>query len=169
MSTNLEMRDTPSGSKNRVESRGTRLSTNSNLSAVASSTYIERPISELEYPASNVLDGIYDNGCKRVKVYSSVNEKNPWLEVAWLETITIWRIIIYNRYECCGFRLVNLNVTYKNNRATGICGFNPGFLSRDSDSLLFYCPPEAHATSVKLQIQSKPGQLMEMNLCEVEI
>lgn len=68
-----------------------------------------------------------------------------------------------------GFRLVNLNVTYKNNRATGICGFNPGFLSRDSDSLLFYCPPEAHATSVKLQIQSKPGQLNELNLCEVEI
>lgn len=68
-----------------------------------------------------------------------------------------------------GYRLINLNVTYSNNGVTGICGFYPGLLSRDGDHILFFCPLEAHATSVKLQIQSNPEQRNTLNLCEVEI
>lgn len=59
----------------------------SNLSAVASSTFMS------EQP-SYVLDGVYGKGCN---AFSSVKEENPWLEMTWTETITIWRIIIYNR------------------------------------------------------------------------
>lgn len=43
------------------------------------------------------------------------------------------------------------------------------FCSRDGDQVLFYCPPEAHATTVKLQIQSKQGQINFLYLCEIEI
>lgn len=68
-----------------------------------------------------------------------------------------------------GHRLVNLNVTYNNNGVTGICGFYTGPLSRDGDVITFYCPPGVHASSVKLQIQSKPEQKNVLNLCEVEI
>lgn len=153
-------------SKDGVESRGIRLSANSNVSAVASSTYVHYDTPLL---ASNVLDGIYGIHCGTSKTYSSVGETNPWIEVTWSGTITIQRIVIYNRADCCGNRLVDLNVTYTNNGVTGICGFYPGLLSRDGDIILIYCPLEAHATSVKLQIQSKPGQLNELNLCEVEI
>ncbi|XP_052684123.1 uncharacterized protein LOC128164369 [Crassostrea angulata] len=149
-------------SKDTVGSRGTRLYANSNMKAVASSTHMN------EHP-SYVLDELYGNECKTINVYSSVYEKKPWLEVIWTGTISIWRIIIYNRSQNQGHRLVNLNVTYSNNGVTGICGFYPGLLSRDGDIILFYCLPEAHATSVKLQIQSNPEQTNVLSLCEVEI
>lgn len=71
--------------------------------------------------------------------------------------------------EFKGNRWVNLSVTYSKSGVTDICGFYPGLLSREGDSILLHCPPEAHATSVKLQIQSKPGQIDYLNLCEVEI
>lgn len=150
-------------SKNGVESRGIKLSANSNLSAVASSTYMHLGTPLL---ASNVLDGLYGIYCN---IYSSIIERDPWLEVTWSGTVIVWRIVIYNRADCCGGRLVNLNVTYRNNGVTDICGFYPGLLSRDGDTISFYCPPEARATTVKLQIQSKPGQTNELNICAVEI
>lgn len=152
-------------SKDSVESRGTRWS--ANLTAGTSSTYINNY--GREFPASNVLDGVYGSYCLFANVYASRSEINPWLEVTWSGTITIWRIIIYNRVECCGSRLVNLKVTYQNKGITGICGFYPGLLSREGDIILFYCLPEAYATSVKLQIQSKAEQTNILNLCEVEI
>lgn len=71
--------------------------------------------------------------------------------------------------EFKGNRWVNLSVTYSKSGVTDICGFYPGLLSREGDSIMLHCPPEAHATSVKLQIQSKPGQIDYLNLCEVEI
>ncbi|XP_034309782.2 uncharacterized protein [Magallana gigas] len=154
-------------SKDSVESRGSRLTVNSKLSAVTSSTNID------EYGTTQLtsddLDGVYGNDCYRNNVYSFVNEEIPWLEVTWSRTITIWRIIIYNRVDCCDYRLVNLNVTYKNNGVTGICGFYPGLLSHDGDIVLFYCPSEANATSVKLQIQSKSKEFFKQNFCAVEI
>ncbi|XP_052681441.1 uncharacterized protein LOC128162338 [Crassostrea angulata] len=146
-------------SKNIVESKGIRLSAYSNLSAVASSTFMS------EQP-SYVLDGVYGKGCN---AFSSVKEENPWLEITWTETITIWRIIIYNRLNKKGHRLVNLNVSYSNNDVIDICGFYPGPSLRDGDIIIFHCPAEAHATSVKLQIQSKLAQQNVLNLCEVEI
>ncbi|XP_052683554.1 fucolectin-1-like [Crassostrea angulata] len=153
-------------SKDSVESRGIRLSTNSNLlTAVASSIYGLNS----GWPPSNALDGLHGNKCETGKPYISINEPNPWLEVKWSGTIAIQRIIIYNRFDCCGNLLVDLNVTYNNNGVTGICGFYPGLLSRNGDRILFFCPPEAHATSVKLQIQSKPDQRNMLNLCEVEV
>lgn len=72
-------------------------------------------------------------------------------------------------FTFAGFAFVNVNVTYSKNGVTDICGFYPGVLSRNSDQVSFYCPPEAHATTVKLQIQSKPGQLDFLYLCEIEI
>lgn len=75
------------------------MSANSNLSAVASSTCKDE---QREYPVSNVLDGLYGNNCILSNVYNSFDEENPWLEVAWPGTIIIWRIIIYNRVDCCG-------------------------------------------------------------------
>lgn len=78
-------------------------------------------------------------------------------------------IYIYiSPYILTGSRLVNLKVTYQNKGITGICGFYPGLLSREGDIILFYCLPEAYATSVKLQIQSKAEQTNILNLCEVE-
>lgn len=76
------------------------MSANSNLSAVASSTYIDR--TGATFPASNALDGMYGNYCNESNVYASVREENPWLEVTWPGTITIWRLIMYNRVDCCG-------------------------------------------------------------------
>lgn len=75
---------------------------NLNLLVVVSLIYIEYGILEVEYLVFNVLDGIYGNDCKCVNVYSFVIEKNLWLEVVWFGIIIIWRIIIYNCYECCG-------------------------------------------------------------------
>ncbi|XP_052681721.1 uncharacterized protein LOC128162528 [Crassostrea angulata] len=150
-------------SKDSVESRGTRLSANSNLTAVASST-LELTNNNL---VSNVLDGIPD--CNISNVYSSNFEPNPWLEVTLPGTITIWRIIIYNGVYGIGVGLVNLNVTYSNNDVTNICGFYPGLLSHEGDLVSFYCPPKARATTVKMQVQSKPGQLNFLFSCEVEI
>lgn len=72
------------------------VSANSNLLAVASSTY------RGDYVAlrpSNVLDGLYGNDCIWNNVYSSIREANPWLEVTWPGAITIWRIVIYNRVD----------------------------------------------------------------------
>ncbi|XP_034325582.2 uncharacterized protein [Magallana gigas] len=147
-------------SKNNMESRGSRVS--ANLSAVASTTWwpIKNNI------VSNVLDGIPD--CNRSNIYSSAREPNPWLEVTLPGAITIWKIVIYNG-DIFSFAFVNVNVTYSKNGVTDICGFYPGVLSRNSDQVSFYCPPEAHATTVKLQIQSKPGQLDFLYLCEIEI
>eukprot|EP00105_Crassostrea_gigas_P041371 XP_019925519.1 PREDICTED: fucolectin-like [Crassostrea gigas] len=121
------------------------------------------------FPVSNVLDGINGNDCNRSNVFGSGKEENPWLEITWSGAITIWRIIIYNRVDCCGDRLVNVNVTYSIKGVVEICGFYPGLLSRDGDVIMFFCPPEARASSVKLQIQSKSGQVDYLMLCEVEI
>lgn len=68
------------------------MSANSNMSAVASSTYVN------EHP-SNVIDGLYGDDCKAPNVYSSVRQKNPWLEVIWPGTVSIWKIIMYNRSQ----------------------------------------------------------------------
>lgn len=83
---------------------------------------------------------------------------------------TYRKIITYlYPFTFSGFGLVNLNVTYSNNGVTDICGFYPGHLSHDGDQVTFYCPPEAHATTVKLQILSNPGQINFLYLCEIEI
>lgn len=68
-----------------------------------------------------------------------------------------------------GDRLVNVNVTYSIKGVVEICGFYPGLLPRDGDVIMLFCPPEARASSVKLQIQSKSGQVDYLMLCEVEI
>lgn len=76
------------------------MTVNSKLSAVTSSTNIdEYGTTQL---ASDDLDGVYGNDCNRNNVYSFVYEESPWLEVTWSRTITIWKIIIYNRVDCCG-------------------------------------------------------------------
>lgn len=72
-------------------------------------------------------------------------------------------------FTLTGDRLVNVNVTYSIKGVVEICGFYPGLLSRDGDVIMFFCPPEARASSVKLQIQSKSGQVDYLMLCEVEI
>lgn len=77
------------------------MSTNSNLlTAVASSIY------GLDFgpgwPPSNALDGLHGNKCETGNPYISINEPNPWLEVKWSGTIAIQRIVIYNRFDCCG-------------------------------------------------------------------
>lgn len=68
------------------------MSANSNLSEVASFTY------ELtnNNSVSSVLDGIHGKHCNGNNVYSSFSEENPWLEVTWPVTITIWRKMFYN-------------------------------------------------------------------------
>lgn len=82
-----------------------------------------------------------------------------------------YRQIITHLYPFtfAGVGLVNLNVTYSNNGVTDICGFYPGLLSHEGDLVSFYCPPKARATTVKMQVQSKPGQLNFLFSCEVEI
>nr|XP_034310798.1 uncharacterized protein LOC117684108 [Crassostrea gigas] len=147
-------------SKDSMESRGSRVS--ANLSAVASSTYLQMENNIV----SNVFDGILD--CNISNVYSSFSHLNPWLKVTLPGTITIWKIVIYNGY-IFGSALRNVNVTYSKNGVTDTCGFYPGLSSRDSDQVSFYCPPEAHGTTVKLQIQTKPGQIDFFYLCEIEI
>lgn len=75
------------------------MSTNSNLlTAVASSIYGL----DSGWPPSNALDGLHGNKCENGKPYISIHEPNPWLEVKWSGTIAIQRIIIYNRFDCCG-------------------------------------------------------------------
>lgn len=69
------------------------------MSAVASSAFNDE---FAEYPVSTVLDCLYGNNCILSNAYSSFSEKNPWLEVAWPGTLLIWKIIIYNREDCCG-------------------------------------------------------------------
>lgn len=78
------------------------MSTNFNLlTAIASSTYAVK--SGSEWPPFNVLDGLHGIKCgEQGKFYNSNNEANPWLEVTWSGTITIQRIVIYNRFDCCG-------------------------------------------------------------------
>lgn len=76
------------------------VSANSKLSAVASSTFMNS-LGDT-FPVSNVLDGINGNDCNRSNVFGSGKEENPRLEITWSGAITIWRIIIYNRVDCCG-------------------------------------------------------------------
>nr|XP_034326441.1 fucolectin-1-like isoform X2 [Crassostrea gigas] len=102
-------------------------------------------------------------------IFSSTFEADPWLEINLQRVITIWRIIVHTRQDCCAERTVNFYITYGGNGQNNSCGFFPGPLPNRGDVLLFQCPPNARGSSVNLMIQSKPGETNWLSLCEVEI
>ncbi|XP_052702035.1 fucolectin-5-like [Crassostrea angulata] len=101
--------------------------------------------------------------------FHTYEEVDPWVKINLQRIVMIWRIIVYNRQDCCGSRLVNLNVTYSNGGQTNSCGYYPGSMAKSGDVILFQCPPDARGSSVKLMVQSPPGIKNYFSLCEVEV
>ncbi|XP_062606407.1 fucolectin-like [Saccostrea cucullata] len=141
-----------------IENRS-NLAANATLSTVFDSNHL----------ASNAVDGI--TTCEIVsgpaRIAHSKTEINPWLKIGLRNSVSVKRVLIHNRQDCCGERLQNVTINVTQNGENYPCGFYPG-PAQSGDRILFLCESGSTGNGVTISILSNghPGILA---VCEVEV
>ena len=82
---------------------------------------------QLLYGAANCIDGVI-KPVKRSICHTS-NTATPWIAIDYGTSVTVQRVEIFNRHDCCGSRTQNVDVRISNELPTsGIQMFSGGTL-----------------------------------------
>lgn len=117
--------------------------------------------------ASNAVDNVVD--CRNTFLLAhSRFEYQPWLKIDLQAMYDVKKIIIHNRYDCCGTRLHDVQVNIINNENEASCGFYKG-PAQVRDVIVVYCASGTVGRYVLMKILSQPGVTDIINVCEVQV
>ena len=77
--------------------------------ATQSSTYPETPFSH--HTAYTAIDGVTGGDAYQGQITHTLGEYQPWWQVDLNSTVHLDQIVLWNRTDCCGYRLSNFNVS----------------------------------------------------------
>uniref|UniRef100_A0A8W8J7F7 Fucolectin tachylectin-4 pentraxin-1 domain-containing protein n=1 Tax=Magallana gigas TaxID=29159 RepID=A0A8W8J7F7_MAGGI len=100
--------------------------------ATLSSTY-----SASNYKASNANDNVLKCSSGLSTACSQL-ESQPWLKIDLQAIYDVNKVTIYNRQDCCGERLHDVQINIINNGTDASCGFYKG-PADDGDRISVYC------------------------------
>ena len=89
------------------------------VSATLSSTYSTNqptPLELLQFGAANCIDGVI-NPVNR-SICHTKNDARPWIAIDYGISVTVQRVEIFNRQDCCGSRTRNVHVRISNELPT---------------------------------------------------
>nr|XP_034332172.1 fucolectin-like [Crassostrea gigas] len=116
---------------------------------------------------SNAVDNVIE--CtNHLLTAHTLDELQPWLKIDLQAIYDVKKVIIYNRQDCCGDRLHDVQVNITNNGPEASCGFYEG-PADDGDRIAVYCAFGAVGRYVLITILNPPEEKDPLNICEVQV
>nr|XP_034332174.1 fucolectin-like [Crassostrea gigas] len=117
--------------------------------------------------ASNAVDNVLKCISAPYNAHTSLDFQ-PWIKIDLQAIYDVNKITIYNRQDCCGDRLHDVQVNIINNGTEASCGFYKG-PADIGDQISVYCVSSAAGRYVLMKILSQPGIVEYLTVCEVQI